>query len=693
MTDTTDCPDIRLGRALCNDFAAATRREWLVSNGLGGYALGTVAGSLGRRYHGLLVAAMAPPVRRVLLLAALEPEIEFECAAGRRTVPLWSQEWQDGSISPGGFLHLEEFRLEGQVPVSVWAVGDRRLERRVWMPHGRSSVAVRFTLASGPGVRLRLRALTTHRSHHATLPTPRPAPEIEHAEQGVRVVAYSGATPLWIQSRDARVMPGPGEAWAGVLLGTERARGYDCIDSHHHSATIEGDLVEGGSLTVIAGTAPAEELDGAALLRAQRAREAELLTKSGCDAGATGCDVAFRRRLVLAADQFLVGRRVPRRAASATAGPAKSGGEGTMPGASIIAGYPWFEDWGRDTFISLPGLCLATGRVEEAATIVRTFASALDQGMLPNRFPDEGGATEYHTVDATLWFVESACRTIERLPEAAGRALRDALAEPFAEILRWHVEGTRHGIRLDPQDGLLRAGEPGVQLTWMDAKIGDRVITPRIGKPVEIAGLWHAVLVRLAGVAEALGRPLGEFSAARLGEMAARAREGFARFWNSATGCLHDVLDGPEGPDPSIRPNQLIAVALAHSPVDETTAASIVRRCGESLLTSFGPRTLDPADPRFCAHYTGSQEVRDAAYHQGTVWPWLMAPYALAHLRVHRDHAAARALLEPLRLHLLDAGLGSISEVCDGDPPHTPGGCPAQAWSVASALEVMEAKE
>jgi glycogen debranching enzyme len=670
--------------------------------------MGTVAGGLTRRYHGLLVAATAPPVRRVLLLAALEGELEIgaggpgigtgagtamaaERSAERpqsRTIPLWSQEWSDGSLSPWGHLHLEEFRLEGMVPVAIWAFGGHRIERRIWMPHGSNAVALRYTMASGSPARLRLRALTTHRSHHATIPTPRPAPAIEHAEHGVRVTAYSGAVPLWIQSRDARVQPAAGEAWSGVLLRTERDRGYDCIDSHHHSATIEAELTAGSSITIVAGLEAAAELDGEALWMTQWQRTRRLLSLAGDPAD------RFESALVLAADQFTVARRVKaggpaRPAGGALGAAARSLGPEVYEGGSIIAGYPWFEDWGRDTFIALPGLLLATGRAADAERVVRTFASALDRGMLPNRFPDEGGAAEHHTVDATLWFVESACRTIEALPATEGTALLEDLATPFAEILHWHVEGTRHGIRLDPTDGLLRAGEPGVQLTWMDAKVGDRVITPRIGKPVEIAALWHATLRRLSRASGRLGAPLGEFSQARLSEMAERARAGFERFWNPARGCLHDVIDGPEGPDPSVRPNQLVAVALADSPVDDGRAAMIVGRCAELLLTSLGMRTLEPGDPRFAPAYRGGQELRDAVYHQGTVWPWLLAPFALAHFRVHQDRAAVRALLEPLRLHLCDAGLGSISEVCDGDVPYLPGGCPAQAWSVAAALEVM----
>jgi predicted glycogen debranching enzyme len=352
-------------------------------------------------------------------------------------------------------------------------------------------------------------------------------------------------------------------------------------------------------------------------------------------------------------------------------------------GRTIIAGYPWFGDWGRDTMISLPGLMLVTGRHDEAARTLRTFAHFVDQGMLPNRFPDGGETPEYNTADATLWYFE-AIRAYHAATSDA-TLLRD-LFPVLQEIIEWHQRGTRYNIRMDPDDGLLYAGEPGVQLTWMDARVGDWVVTPRIGKPVEVNALWYNALRIMADFA----RHLGE-SAELYDTLAEQAQDGFARFWNEATGYCYDVLDGPEGDDPALRPNQLFAVSLPHSPLTCQQQRAVVDACARHLLTSHGLRSLAPDAPAYIGHYGGDQRQRDAAYHQGTVWGWLIGPFVSAHLRVYGDRELARSFLQPLIHHLADHGLGSISEIFDGDPPFTPHGCIAQAWSVAEVLRAWQA--
>jgi predicted glycogen debranching enzyme len=347
-------------------------------------------------------------------------------------------------------------------------------------------------------------------------------------------------------------------------------------------------------------------------------------------------------------------------------------------GRTVIAGYHWFGDWGRDTMISLPGLTLVTGRHDVAARILRTCAHFVDQGMLPNRFPDEDETPEYNTVDAALWYFEA----ISAYHTATGDdvLLRD-LFPVLQEIIEWHLRGTRYNIRMDPDDGLICAGKPGVQLTWMDAKVEEWVVTPRIGKPVEISALWYNALRIMAGFAHRLGEAAAAYDAA-----ADQTRASFARFWNAEAGYCYDVLDGPKGNDPTLRPNQLLAVSLPYSPLTEEQQRAVVDACARHLLTSHGLRSLAPDDPAYVGHYGGEQHQRDRAYHQGTVWGWLIGPFVTAYLRVYGDRELARSFLRPLMHHLADHGVGSISEIFDGDPPFTPRGCIAQAWSVAEVL-------
>jgi 4-alpha-glucanotransferase len=368
-------------------------------------------------------------------------------------------------------------------------------------------------------------------------------------------------------------------------------------------------------------------------------------------------------QLILAADNFVFARPLPE----------------VPDGESIIAGYPWFGDWGRDTMIALPGLTLATGRYDTARRILRTFARFVDQGMLPNVFPGAGTTPEYNTVDAALWYIEAWRAYLEAIDDRA--SLREAFPV-LQSIIDWHVKGTRYGIGMDEQDALLRAGEPGVQLTWMDAKIGDWVVTPRIGKPVEVNALWYNAVCSMAQLAELIKQPAASYRA-----LAARIAQGFQRFIIPEGEGLFDVIDGPEGLDATLRPNQIFAVSLPHSALDTKAQASVLRACAGSLLTSYGLRSLAPTHRDFRPQYFGGVWERDGGYHQGPVWGFLLGHYALAEYRVGKDAKVAQSRLEPLRDHLLDAALGTVSEVFDGAAPHTPRGAPSQAWSVACALE------
>ncbi len=648
---------IDFGRGLCDDLAVAATREWLVTNGVGGYASGTVAGVLTRRYHGLLVAGVQPPVGRLLLLTKLDETAEYQGHA----YPLFANRWAGGVVEPLGFVHLERFHLEGTTPVWTFALGDALLEKRVWMQPGQNTVYIRYDLrrASGP-LRLTLKALVAHRDHHADT-RGEPRLEVTPVAHGLRVSASPDAASCYVLSERAEARPAY-EWYHDFFLSVEDSRGLNALDNHLYAGQFQATLDAGQSLTLVASTEAAPTLDGEQAYRERQAYEAALLARSGHAAGP-----AWVRHLVLAADQFIVRRALPDQ----------------PEGRTVIAGYHWFGDWGRDTMIALPGLTLATGRPEDAATILRTFAHFVDQGMLPNRFPDSGETPEYNTVDATLWYFE-AIRAYHAHTGDDG-LLRD-LWPVLQDIVAWHRRGTRYRIHVDPADGLLYSGEPGVQLTWMDVKIGDWVVTPRTGKAVEINALWYNALRSMADFARRLGQPAADYDA-----WAAQVQASFARFFDPARGYCYDVLDGPDGDDAALRPNQLLAVSLPHTALAPGEARAVVDACARDLLTSHGLRSLAPSDPAYIGRYGGDQRQRDSAYHQGTVWAWLIGPFISAHLRVYRDPALARSFLEPLGRHLTAHGLGSVAEIFDGDPPFTPRGCIAQAWSVAEALRAWQA--
>ena len=372
--------------------------------------------------------------------------------------------------------------------------------------------------------------------------------------------------------------------------------------------------------------------------------------------------------LVLAADQFIVKRALPEE----------------PDGRSIIAGYHWFADWGRDTMIALPGLTLTTGRADIARKILLAFARYVDGGMLPNNFPDAGGRPEYNTVDAALWFFEAVRQYFAATQDTA--TLRE-LFPVMAQMISAHLAGTRYQIHVDESDGLLYAGEPGVQLTWMDAKVGDWVVTPRIGKPVEINALWFNALQTMATLAPVVKKSAGPYA-----KLAAQVKQSFVKFWNADAECCYDVIDSPGiGNDASLRPNQIFAVSLPHSPLTPERQKLVVDFCARRLVTSEGLRSLAQGEPGYQGHYGGGVRERDGAYHQGTVWGWLLGPFVLAHLRVYGDRAAALSFLEPLGQQINTHGLGTLSEICDGDPPFTPRGCIAQAWTVGEVLRAWRA--
>jgi len=651
------------GREVCGDAAAAEAREWLVTNGLGGFACGTLAGNSTRRYHGLLMAALHPPVGRTLLVSNLDATADY----GEQHYPLTTQRWWNAGhpslVPEGGHRHIERFRLEGATPVWTFALADAQLEKRVWMRPGENTTCVAFSYIRGSGpLRLALKALVNYRDYHSSTHAGNWRMNVEEVANGLRVIAFDGAVPFYLLSNgaDSEITH---EWYRDFDLPAERERGLEDHEDHLHAGTFRATLAPGDSVVIALSTRPNPELDPGRVSEENLAAQQSLLSRwQTADADLAGEAPGWIRHLVLAADQFIARRPLA-----------------DDPGAqTVIAGYPWFSDWGRDTMIALPGLALSTGRPEIARTILRTFARFVDAGMLPNNFPDSGAAPEYNTVDAALWFFEAA-----RQYHAAtsDQKFLEELFPVLEAVIEAHVRGTRHDIHVDGTDGLLYAGTPGVQLTWMDARVGDRVITPRMGKPVEINALWYNALLTMAKFADRLHKPAAAFT-----DMAKRVRSSFARFWNPSAGCCFDVLDGPAGNEAAIRPNQIFAVSLPESPLTAQQQVAVVETCARHLLTSFGLRSLAPAESAYAGRYEGGPAARDSVYHQGTVWGWLLGPFALAWMRVHDDPAGALALLEPMAHHLQAACVGSVSEIFDGDPPFLPRGCFAQAWSVAEVL-------
>jgi predicted glycogen debranching enzyme len=664
---------VSLDHSICANLAAAESREWLVTNGLGGFASGTVAGLLTRRYHGLLVAALEPPAQRTLLVTKFD---EVAKIAGQ-AYALGANRWASGAIDPQGFQHIESFAVEGETPVWTYALGGASLQKRIWMRHGANTTYVEYRLGNGgAAVELVIKALVNYRDFHCTTHAGDWRMRVEPVAHGIRVAAFDGAVPFYLLSA-AAASEIANEWYYNFELAAEKERGLDDCEDHLFAATFRVTLQPGQSASIVLSTDEAASLDAAASLAAEETRARDLLsafyagnargTSARPRAGTSNASTPdWIAQLALSAGQFLL--------------EPPSGG---VKPHGVIAGYPWFGVWSRDTMIALPGLALATGRLEIARGVLQRFGGLVNGGMLPNFFPEHGGTPEYNSADAALWYIEAARQYIEATGDLD---LAGELFSALAEIAGAYASGTRHGIHADPADGLLCTGEPGTNLTWMDAQLNGRPVTPRVGKPIEINALWLSALEALADIARKLGKPDGGFTA-----QATRARNSFPRFWNAERGCCFDVLDGPRGNDAALRPNQIFAVSLPINVLSASQRFAIVEICARHLLTPFGLRTLAPDESGYCARYTGSEDQRATAYHQGTVWPWLLGPFALAHFRVNKDRAAAFRLFDSMKGHLEEAGLGSVSEVFDAEPPFTPRGCPAQAWSVAEILRAWTA--
>jgi predicted glycogen debranching enzyme len=653
-------------RGTAQQRAALLSREWLATNGLGGYAAGTIGGAPSRRYHGLLIAALPPPHGRRLLLSDVHEELYVN---GERAGLLTARAADDAKL-----VALTEFRLELGLPVWLYDLGGILVEKRLLMPHGQNTVHVLYELKSGAdAARLDVTVAVHHRSHDDSVATPlREHRPLERTSFGHELTL--GELPrLKIRVDDSRSEYTERPAsWPERRYAIEESRGYLDTGSAWTPGVYTLELTRGRPAALSASTEPWDimtALGASAALAAERERRLECIA-----AAAPGARQGLGAELVLAADQFIVtpvGR-------TAEAARVRAHGDEER---SVIAGYHWFTDWGRDTMISLEGLTLLTGRTAEAKGILRTFTSAIRDGLVPNLFPEGDSHGLYHTADATLWLFHALDRY---LAATSDRALLLVLLPQLVDVVERHLAGTRFGIEVDARDGLLRQGAPGFQLTWMDAKVGDWVVTPRRGKAVEINALWYNALCLLADWLRGAGRPDG----AKYEAAAALARQSFnRRFWHEPAGHLLDIVDGEDGDDPACRPNQIFAISLAHPVLARRYWQPVLEVVRDELLTPFGLRTLSPKDPAYQPKYDGDLRSRDAAYHQGTVWPWLLGPFVDAWRRAFPlDGEATQQFLSAFDRHLDDACVGSISEIFDAEPPYFARGCVAQAWSVAEIL-------
>jgi 4-alpha-glucanotransferase len=609
----------------------------------------------------LLIAPIASPLGRRLILAKADATL----CAGARSWPLFTNRWKSGAVDPSGFVRIGSFHLDYSVPVWTYEIEDRRVEARIWMEPGAHTTYAAWrlqpeTAASEQGFSLRVALLANNRDHHGSTPVGAFDPEIRLDGESI-VVSDAGLFSLTIRAPDGKIA-GKRDWYRNFDLFIEAERGLPSEDNHLCVGEATLPLIPGEWRGIVASLESDPSADLAAALGRRLDHDRAIVSTALAGSPAMQQAPSCIARLALAADAFLFARPL----------------SDEPHGQSVIAGYPWFGDWGRDTMISLPGLTLATGRPDTALRILRTFARFVSQGMLPNVFPGAGDRAEYNTADASLWFFEAWRAYVEATEDT--RALREVFPL-LCEMIQWHQRGTRYGIGVDPGDGLIKAGAAGVQLTWMDAKVDDWVVTPRMGKPVEINALWYNALRIMSAFAARLGQE-DSFSAP-----AEAARRGFARFVRADGEGLYDVIDGPNGDDASIRPNQIFAVSLPHSPLAPHDQTRVVAVCRRRLLTAFGLRSLAPDDPAYRPRYGGGVRERDGGYHQGPVWAWLLGPFSLAQYRISGDRAAAQSLLSSICDALEDQGVGTIGEIFDGDAPHHPRGAPAQAWSVACTLD------
>jgi predicted glycogen debranching enzyme len=639
-------------KEIVQQFDTAINYEWLETNGLGGWSGTTIIGANTRRYHGLLVASIVPPVERMVLLSKLDETIVVD---GNR-YELGCNQYAGDTIQPRGHKFLRQFSKD-IVPSWVYEAGGIQLQKNITMLHGENTVVVSYEVLKAPtGFTLELLPLVAARGYHSLQKEgDRLHWDVDFAN-GIFHNQPNGATHLYISVPGSGYQHNP--RWFKDFNYTiEQYRGLDHSEDLLNHGVLSAPLKEGDRIEIIISTENPEGRDAQALVAKEILRRRRLLFEKP--------DNELFHQLLLAADQFIVRR-----------------GDNLK---TMIAGYHWFTDWGRDTMISLSGICLSTGRFEDAKNILRAFAASVSEGMLPNRFQDNGEPPEYNNVDGTLWYFIAVYKYLQATNDK--EFVLTEILPVLKEIIDWHFKGTRYNIHVD-DDGLLYAGETGQQLTWMDARIGDWVVTPRMGKPVEIQALWYNALKIFSNLLAENGQ---EQDAAIVTISADKCRQSFTeKFWYANAGYLYDVIDENNRPDPTLRPNQLLAISLPFELISEAKAQSVLTIIGKELYTPVGLRTLPVSDKRYIGKYGGDQWHRDSAYHQGTVWSWLLGPYVDALMKTHGDKTKIEEVIDGFRHHLTEGCIGSVSEIFDGDYPHHPRGCIAQAWGVAEWLRVLQ---
>lgn len=647
-------------RELLQNLDTASSIEWLVSNGLGGFACGTsILGLNTRRYHGLLIGALQPPDERRLTVSSIDPVAIY----GGKRYELATHEYSGGFIQAHGYRLLESFQIENGIPTWVYRFSDAKLSIQIYMAHGANVSCVRYSLLEGAqDFKLHLRPLCTFRDYHSEGHEEK---DVHSSFSNRRLELTFERDQYSLRSSSGRFIEDGNWYW-DFYHRKEAFRGQDCLEHLYSPGYFELELTEKSShfISIELG----EPLFPEAVFE-DRVNRYRALKESVPE-----IHPEWVKELVVSADCFLAERTLP------------NGKKGT----TVLAGYPWFLDWGRDTMIALPGLTVSLGKQEQAKDLLRTFGQFLDRGLLPNRFPDGSKPPEYNSVDASLWFIWSSYQVLE---SSWDQGFAEDLYPVLKSIHQFYSEGTLFGIGVDPADGLVRAGEPGQQLTWMDARVEKVEVTPRHGKPVEINALWYCGLRILEELSGKLGHNSDQ---ALFAEQADHVKGSFQAFLNHEKQALFDVIHGPEGRtqqdglnyDDSIRPNQIFAVSLPYSPLTSEWKKKVVKVCQDELLTPRGLRSLSPAHPDYQGQYEGSPAQRDAAYHQGTVWSWLLGPFAEAHFAAFGEADRALSFLEPMAHHLQEGCLTNIAENFAGDPGHESRGCFAQAWGVAETLRV-----
>ncbi|MFH0772623.1 MAG: amylo-alpha-1,6-glucosidase [Candidatus Omnitrophota bacterium] len=647
---------IRFGSEICGDFQSATEKEWLETNGLGGYASSTIIGTNTRKYHGLLVATTKPPLGRMVMLSKLEETLVLRDGSRYNL----SCNKYPAVIHPEGYRYMEEFRLD-PFPIFTYRIGDIVVEKAVFMVHGENSTVITYKVLISSGYfELVVRPLVAARDYHwISIENMNFNKTVEHFEGYLKMKPYSESPILYLANNADRFEP-TGYWYKTFEYQKEKERGLEYNEDLYSPGEFGFLVKEGDKVYMVAST------EGRKMRSVEVLESSEVLRRNEI-AEAVNLSDPLAIQLAISADSFLVKR---------------------MDGlTTVLAGYHWFWDWGRDALISLPGAALTLGRFKEARDILLTFAKHCDQGMIPNRFPEESKDPDYNTVDASLWFFWAVHKFLEYTNDYA--FVEANILDCMEEIIQYYINGTRFGIKMD-KDGLISTADSDLQLTWMDAKVGGWVVTPRNGKAVEVNALWYNALKIMESICDGLNLKYKN-ECARLAFLAKKNYD--LIFWNEASGCLYDCVN-EEGPDKSIRPNQIFALSLPFRLLPKEKEKKVLDVVGKELLTPYGLRTLSPGDSNYRGIYIGDQRTRDASYHQGTVWPWLLSHFITAYLNVYgrtkNTKEEAKRFLIPITDHLKEAGIATISEIFDGDPPYHPRGAISQAFSVAEILRIYK---